>query len=479
MPGLNLNAAARIAVGGVEAQKFWMAGAEWTLPAPASEWASVSAVTGAPIVHDYVADGFEWTCYQFVAGGTVTFATAGMVEYLVVAGGGGGGTQGSGAGGGGAGGFLTGTATIAAGEHVIEVGAGGAGGSGNGVNGSSGQASRFAAVAIATGGGAGAGTAGETSLFDGGSGGGAWSIGSLAGYGVVGQGHNGAAPSPSGFRAGGGGGGAGAAALPSDGSTGPSHGGAGRASSITGAMVTYGGGGGGSTQIAAQSGNGGAGGGGAANSNNGADATPGTAGTGGGGGACRSGTAGAGGSGVVCVRIRKAAIVPVNPEAGLTLTSSFANNEYIPASAINRSAPAVFACDIQGLNGSTDGVIFEVGGSGTGAALFVRGGRLILRAGNGAAEWPSGASYIDVPCPSGHGTLVFEIATGNVRLWWQGVPLGSAAGTWSGSWAGANDGSYMSFFGAASGIPVGAPTTGFAGYSVASSLRYYANQAAA
>ena len=74
---------------------------------------------------------------------------------------------------------------------------------------------------------------------------------------------------------------------------------------------------------------------------------------------------------------------------------------------------------------------------------------------------------------------MFEIAAGKVRLWWQGVPLGAAAGTWSGSWAGSNDGSYMAFFGAASGIPVGAPTTGFAGYSVASSLRYYANQAAA
>ncbi|MBM4144072.1 MAG: hypothetical protein FJ225_10850 [Lentisphaerae bacterium] len=101
-------------------------------------WAAVLALAGgtAPPARGidarggletrYVQNGTNWTAHVFTNSGTLTFLSAGQVEYLVVAGGGGGGAVWQGGGGGG-GGFLTGSADVTTGSLDVVVGAGGKG----------------------------------------------------------------------------------------------------------------------------------------------------------------------------------------------------------------------------------------------------------------------------------------------------------------------------------------------------------------
>jgi hypothetical protein len=239
----------------------------------------------------------------------ITGATQGV--YLVVGGGGGGGTSVFAAGGGGgAGGFLTGTffANVST-SYSIVVGSGGSAGI------SGGNSSAFGVTAI--GGGHGGGNVnppnGTLSGGNGGSGGGS-SQDNSAGSGTAGQGFAGGLGRGDPHRGGGGGGASQAGFSGVNNGTG----GAGIASSITGASVFYagGGGGGGQNQGGGQDatlpGAGGIGGGGQGGfggpDGSGSVATNGVAGTagtgGGGGGGARIyqyayTTGGTGGSGVV------------------------------------------------------------------------------------------------------------------------------------------------------------------------------------
>ena len=260
----------------------------WRVRGNALSPAGVSGVTGTVAT---TTDGND-TIYSFTGDGTITIATGGIANILLVGGGGSGAKRyngGAAVGGGGAGGVLYAENTyLPAGALSVVVGAGGLNHSGSNFNaqGAGGEASRLGSY-YSPGGGAGGAFEQQTAKYafyagNGGSGGGAaYTTGTngIAGKGTPGLGNDGAsAPSTTA----GGGGGAGAIGGNPDGGVGVSN-------SITGSAVFYGGGG------AGDGGTGGTGGGGNAGS-------AGTANTGGGGGAA-VGTGHAGGSGIVIVRI--------------------------------------------------------------------------------------------------------------------------------------------------------------------------------
>jgi hypothetical protein len=276
----------------------------------------VSTVPGSPAVAN---GGTETTVggykiHTFTSSGTFTVTTAGIVEYLVVAGGGSGGAQN--AAGGGAGGFKTASAVpVTVQPYAITVGAGGANSTGT-ARGFTGSDSVFSNVTSLGGGGGGSDAVNDG--LNGGSGGGANQSGGY-GQGTSGQGTAGGS---GGSNRGGGGGGSSSIGGSSD-SQDAGDGGDGTVSSIDGTPWYYSGGGGGATYPNGAGGDGGAGGGGGGSSSSGTggtggsgrnaggngsgtDGNPGNGGanTGGGGGASRNTptVGGAGGSGIVIVR---------------------------------------------------------------------------------------------------------------------------------------------------------------------------------
>ena len=231
-------------------------------------------------------------------------------DFLVIGGGGGGGNDDSG--GGGAGGYRTSTQDISPGTtYTVTVGDGGAGSTATpapGANGSASSVSGTGLTTITSAGGGGGGTT-STAGADGGSGGGgSGNPGSAGGSGNIpatspSQGNDGADGNISNY-VGGGGGGAGEAGN----TDGPSHGGDGLTSSITGSAVVRAGGGAGSNRINPQSpapgGDGGGGQGGTDSPHNPAtDGTVNTGSGGGGGGGSVPKDGGDGGKGVVIISV--------------------------------------------------------------------------------------------------------------------------------------------------------------------------------
>jgi len=276
-------------------------------------------------------------------------------DYLLVAGGGGGGSE-TGGGGGGAGGFKTSTYSAAINTtYTIEVGAGSPGGS-QSQGGQTAFKQGSTTLISVTGGGFGRNASVTQAGGDGGSGGGSaggTTQGPLGGTGIVGEGNNGGR----GYHVssikvdGGGGGGANAAGTNADGNQWPNaqrpHGGAGKATTITGSTLYFaGGGGGGGHYIGSSAGDGGiGGGGGGGGTNNGgtgggsalnsgsngtqnsgsANGGSGGANTGGGGGGSggnSGGTGANGGSGIVIIKYPSASTITV----GAGLTSSELSN---------------------------------------------------------------------------------------------------------------------------------------------------------
>jgi hypothetical protein len=247
--------------------------------------------------------------HAFLNSGTFTAKELLSCDVLSIAGGGSGG--GNLSGGGGAGGvvYLT-SQSIAAGDHIVQVGAGAP--INRVADGVQGSYSKFGSTTTAVGGGGGGSINGafNAALLGGGSGGGGYATG---GSGTAGQGNNGGSNSGSANSAAGGGG-AGAAGS-NGGGYGGGAGGAGTSTYSTWGLVTgtgvnssgtvyYAGGGGGGGD--GSQGGGGIGGGGAASANGVAGSTN-TGG--GGGGSYQTGSSrlgGAGGSGIVIVRYPKA-----------------------------------------------------------------------------------------------------------------------------------------------------------------------------
>ena len=248
----------------------------------------------------------SYRIHTFTTSSSIIFATAGNVEYLVVAGGGSGGGSGGtdGSGGGGAGGLRTASGfAVNAQEYTVTVGAGGSG-VGAATDGNNGGNSVFSTITALGGGGGGSEVGSVRKGKDGGSGGGGGGYSGTKGFGTSGQGNDGANCQSPGDGGGGGAGTAGSA----------QNGGDGAASSITGSTVYYAGGGGASGDPRKNSGipgSGGNGGGGAGAYATSGSAAPGNGGanTGGGGGGPAgstpvgaSRTSGSGGSGIVVIR---------------------------------------------------------------------------------------------------------------------------------------------------------------------------------
>ena len=276
----------------------------WRVRGNALSPAGVSGVTGTVAT---TTDGND-TIYSFTDDGTITIATGGIANILLVGGGGGGGSvNNSSSGGGGAGQVLAiNNLYLQAGTSSIHVGSGGAGGNtlpptigeysqlgnilamGGGGGGTRDSAGSVHAPSRGANGGGGAGNyawaiTGATSFFDFGFSGGNGTSGTDNGAGGAGAGQVG---------------GNGAAST-------AGNGGNGVQSSITGTSTYYGGGGGGSS-YSASAGTGGLGGGASAVVNSaGANGSP---NTGGGGAAAHTNVntfriGGNGGSGIVIVRI--------------------------------------------------------------------------------------------------------------------------------------------------------------------------------
>ena len=252
----------------------------------------------------------EW--YDSTGGVWVNFADplTYPVEFMLIGGGGAGG--GNTGGGGGGGGYVTGTATVSAGQAIaVTIGAGGTGNTGNGSNG--GNSSFGGYVAIGGGGGGGLYTDSAPARYganggSGGGGGGAGNDGAGVGYGGsgtsgqgTGGGNTGSSPGSC-IRTGAGGGGAAA----SGGNASGQYAGGGGAGAYNAMMGAYycGGGGGGNTNYSAYGCGGdiGGAGGGAGGGGTGGYVTGGYAGTvnsggGGGGGGWTTNNARVGGNG--------------------------------------------------------------------------------------------------------------------------------------------------------------------------------------
>lgn len=264
-------------------------------------------------------NGKTYDVYEFTSNGSIELTSAGLVEYLVVAGGGGGGigAYNRGCGGGGGGGVRTGSLSVLANTYNVTVGVGGLGGINhdqqidtNLVNRSpmsGGYSEVFGIVSY----GGGYGSSDYIYGGSGGSGGGAAQSGSSTspGYSAFGQGNPGGNSHSDSNNAGGGGG---AGSTGSDGSSNSGgDGGIGVFSSIDGVGKLYGGGGGGSSyNFSIRGGSGNGGGGDAFNAD--LSQTPaknGVDGTGGGGGGSGYGrndpsyVSGNGGSGIVIIRV--------------------------------------------------------------------------------------------------------------------------------------------------------------------------------
>ena len=279
----------------------------WRVRGNALSPAGVSGVTGTVAT---TTDGND-TIYSFTGDGTITIATGGIANILLVGGGGSGGRA-CGAGGGAGGMLYLTNAFLPAGSLDVVVGAGGIAPPNKYVNegymGENGFPSELGPYMVLGGGGGGYRTFSTTGRGDGvkgatggsgGGGGGSNQTVGLGGFGVTGIGNNGG---DSGMNdSGGGGGGAGAVGETAAGSNVAGDGGDGLANSITGSSVTYAGGGGGQANTP---GVGGAGGGGDGGTGSTGVPQAGTDGLGGGGGGARDVIAGSGGSGIVIVRWR-------------------------------------------------------------------------------------------------------------------------------------------------------------------------------
>jgi hypothetical protein len=175
-----------------------------------------------------------------------------------------------------------------------------------------------------------------------------------------------------------------------------------------------------------------------------------------------------------------------DPEAGLTLTTSFAEGATIGSSDVARNQNAVFACNFT-VPASPSGLIYEQGGNGVGTYVGFRStGEFVLRAGNGNPSAPTAGGtnhsvlYVTSGQPSGTGTLVWEykMSGSQTRAWWNGISLGTASasvGWLSNLWAGADSGLYFGNGDTGGGVVNGEQDAKLPATNI-SSLRYYQNQ---
>jgi len=162
----------------------------------------------------------------------------------------------------------------------------------------------------------------------------------------------------------------------------------------------------------------------------------------------------------------------ITPSRSFSETSGSTITDDDFGGAVTRQSDAAFSARVPLPANPTDGVLFERGGSGTGMLLGLREGGTVFRyrAGRGSVTAPDNeAAFLDIPIADmpfdgEEHELVWDVtmATGTIRLWCDGVLLGSAATTDGDllNWAGAGSGSYGASGPGATNI-TGEPTTGW------------------
>ena len=174
----------------------------------------------------------------------------------------------------------------------------------------------------------------------------------------------------------------------------------------------------------------------------------------------------------------------IDVESGLTLTNSFAQGT-ITSGNFTRTSNAVFACDLTWPSSFTaNGLLFEAGGTGTGAGVGLISNGVTLRvvAGDGAGS-ATITAILDIATSTlvagSSGTLVWEyrINPGRARAWWNGTLLGAASTSGGGAlessqWAGTDDGVFNTTSASLTTLLTSATFQG----TVNSTLRYYSAQ---
>lgn len=186
------------------------------------------------------------------------------------------------------------------------------------------------------------------------------------------------------------------------------------------------------------------------------------------------------------VQFRKTQTAVVDLESGLSITNSFSSGN-ISSGSVVRTTNAVFACEITLPSSfNSNGVLFEMGGTGVGAGvgLTSSGSTLVVAAGDGGVSSSSTIAAIAQIATSGltagdSGTLVWEfrINPGRVRVWWKGTLIANESTTGGGAlesniWAGSDGGGY----GQVSNSLTNALASGNWPGTTDSNLRYYGNQ---
>lgn len=162
----------------------------------------------------------------------------------------------------------------------------------------------------------------------------------------------------------------------------------------------------------------------------------------------------------------------------------------IPGTDFSRSVNTVFSCNIVLPSSPTqDGVLFEIGGSGTGTFVGLRdsGATFRIRAGDGAATLSASSSdcaLLDIDTASssyfdGNSHDVaweIRINPGSVRLWIDGDLVGESYTSGYGALDGSNfGGGDNGGYGQGTNLPSGEPTTSWP-YTLNSSLSVYSDQ---
>jgi hypothetical protein len=128
------------------------------------------------------------------------------------------------------------------------------------------------------------------------------------------------------------------------------------------------------------------------------------------------------------VRIQRPAGPAPHPDSAPAVTAT------LPPAAtlcpvVTGTPPVALAVEFDGLSPST-GLTRESSGAGRGASLSVEGTDIVLRAGHDCTRWPaSDCARIVAQCPVGDDMLVWEFADGTIRMWWNGVALGTPTGS--------------------------------------------------
>jgi len=169
----------------------------------------------------------------------------------------------------------------------------------------------------------------------------------------------------------------------------------------------------------------------------------------------------------------------INREEGLVISGEMSEGQSLaPEGTFNRKSNFTLALDITDIPPNPVGLIFESGGSSSGAYVgFNNSNEFVCRCGSGKAIPNAGVAYINNGLIEGSGTLVvnfYKESIWKVRAWWNGSPVVTPVDSnYATQWCGTGTASYLV---TNENIQTGEVGTPLTGYGSASNMRYYNNQ---